>query len=192
METMSPGLRERKKADTRDRILRAALDLFTQHSYDEVTLADIAARADVASRTVCNYYSRKADILVEYRQAMLEVVEATIAERESDPPLERLRAALMGVARANVEQPHGRLAQRLIWHHASLGSLRRVEDRFESTLRQVIEGARLRPGADPALAAMALAATHLAALQRWALSEGDSDLEEMVALVFEQWERGVR
>jgi AcrR family transcriptional regulator len=55
-------LRERSKARRRDAIIRAALELFAEHGYDATTIADIAAAADVAPRTVAMYFRSKQDI----------------------------------------------------------------------------------------------------------------------------------
>lgn len=45
------SLRERKKAKTREAIQREALRLFSEHGYDETTIEQIAAAADLAVRT---------------------------------------------------------------------------------------------------------------------------------------------
>ncbi|WP_103355749.1 TetR/AcrR family transcriptional regulator [Amycolatopsis sp. CA-128772] len=60
---MSDGRRERKKAQTRSRVQEAALDLFASQGYRETTIAQIAARADVATRTVTLHFPAKDDLL---------------------------------------------------------------------------------------------------------------------------------
>jgi len=57
-----PGLRERSKARRRDAIVRAAYRLFAERGYDATTVADLAAAAEVAPRTVAMYFPSKQDI----------------------------------------------------------------------------------------------------------------------------------
>lgn len=59
-----PGLRERKKAARRRRILNAAEQLFQRRGFAESTVDEIAKLADVAPATVYNYYSTKGDLLL--------------------------------------------------------------------------------------------------------------------------------
>jgi AcrR family transcriptional regulator len=58
----TPSLRERSKARRRELIRRTAMRLFAERGYDGATIADIAAAAEVAPRTVTMYFVSKADI----------------------------------------------------------------------------------------------------------------------------------
>ena len=79
--TSKPGLRERKKQQTRDTIARAALRLFAQRGYDETTLADIAEAADVAPRTIFAYFDSKEDILFSEEGGYLDELKRMLDER---------------------------------------------------------------------------------------------------------------
>ena len=51
--------RERKKEETKDRILRAAFELFRKRGVDATTVEEISEKADVAKGTFFNYFPRK-------------------------------------------------------------------------------------------------------------------------------------
>ena len=59
----TPGLRERKKLDKRQRITEAARELFTRHGYDAATMRQIAQRAHVALGTLFTYADDKRDLV---------------------------------------------------------------------------------------------------------------------------------
>ncbi|MEU9119945.1 TetR/AcrR family transcriptional regulator [Streptomyces sp. NPDC048506] len=61
---MSEGLRERKKRQTRQRISETALALFVARGFDNVTIAEVAAAADVSVNTLYNYYEAKEDLVL--------------------------------------------------------------------------------------------------------------------------------
>ncbi|MFI1681396.1 TetR/AcrR family transcriptional regulator [Streptomyces sp. NPDC020607] len=77
------GLRERKKRQTAARIWRSALDLCLERGYDKVSVAEIAAAADVSKMTVFNYFGTKEDVLLGPMEE--HVSDAADAVREREP-----------------------------------------------------------------------------------------------------------
>ncbi|WP_093707775.1 TetR/AcrR family transcriptional regulator [Streptomyces sp. 2131.1] len=61
--TEGMGLRERKKMETRRRLLETATRLFSEHGFDQVSVAEIADAADVSKMTVFNYFDSKEDLV---------------------------------------------------------------------------------------------------------------------------------
>ncbi|WP_435174605.1 TetR/AcrR family transcriptional regulator [Actinacidiphila sp. bgisy145] len=58
------GLRARKKARTRDTIADAAISLFLAHSFDAVSVNDVAAAAEVSKPTLFRYFPTKEDLVL--------------------------------------------------------------------------------------------------------------------------------
>ncbi|GAU70921.1 putative TetR family transcriptional regulator [Streptomyces sp. NBRC 110611] len=90
------GLRERKKQRTRDALIRAALELFTEQGYEATTVDEIAEAVDVSQRTYFRYFANKEDVTF----AVQEMVEARFLEELTarpapEPPLTALRSAVL-------------------------------------------------------------------------------------------------
>jgi AcrR family transcriptional regulator len=73
------GLRERKRAHARATTIDAALALFAERGYQNVTVADICAEAQIAPRTFFRYFPTKEDLLAEPSREMAARVETAIA-----------------------------------------------------------------------------------------------------------------
>ena len=92
---MPAGLRERKKAETRQAISAAALDLALTHGPGGVTVDDIAAEADVSPRTVFNYFATKEEAILGVDPERRADILSRLAARPADePPLMSLRYAM--------------------------------------------------------------------------------------------------
>jgi AcrR family transcriptional regulator len=73
------GLRERKKQKTKASIQREALRLFKKKGYDETTIEDIAAAAEISPSTFFNYFPSKEDVVI-YDEYDPEIFATLIAD----------------------------------------------------------------------------------------------------------------
>jgi AcrR family transcriptional regulator len=103
MSQPKPGLRERKKQQTRQLIADAARRLFAKRGFDAVTVAEVAAAADVSEATVFNYFPTKEDLFYSGLESFEEELLSAIRERK---PGESVLAAF----RRFVLEPRGLLA----------------------------------------------------------------------------------
>jgi AcrR family transcriptional regulator len=85
------GLRERKKARTREAIIDAAIDLFEQQGYEATTVQQIAAAAEVSERTFFRYFDSKLDVVVALKQEDESVEELVASRPPEESPLEATR-----------------------------------------------------------------------------------------------------
>lgn len=89
------GLRDRKRERTRRAIVDAAVDLFERNGYDGTTVADIAAAAEIGTRTFFGYFASKEEVLFpEVDERVRTAVEAIAARGPGDRPADVLLRAL--------------------------------------------------------------------------------------------------
>ena len=72
-------LRERKKRDTRERILAAGLEAFTARGFENCTIDEIARAAGVGKGTVYNYFRTKEDLVVSFMVDLERQMQAEAA-----------------------------------------------------------------------------------------------------------------
>ena len=95
MPRQPAGLRERKKEKTRQALASAAMRLFAERGYEATTVADIAAAAEVSTRTFFAYFPSKEDVFFTGTQERLDLVrEVFAAQGGALPPLTAMRATL--------------------------------------------------------------------------------------------------
>jgi AcrR family transcriptional regulator len=159
------SLRERNRRRTRAAIADAAMELFTERGFDQVSVADVAAAAGVAAKTVYNYFPVKAELFFDEGADLLAELLAAIRYRPAgEPALAGVRAFLDGRAEwAAGRRPARPTAQfrRLIAASPALQAHRRLMfARYESALAELLaeETGVLAGSAEPFVAAAALVA----------------------------------
>ncbi len=78
---VEPGLRERKKRQTRELIADVARGLFAERGFDAVTVAQVARAANVSEVTVFNYFPTKEDLFYGGMQFFEEKLLDAVRER---------------------------------------------------------------------------------------------------------------
>jgi AcrR family transcriptional regulator len=84
----------RKRISRRQRLIEVGMDLFWDHSYEEVAIDDIAEAADISKGLLYYYFPTKHDF---YTEIVRHAAQQLLQETEPDPalePMERLRASL--------------------------------------------------------------------------------------------------
>ncbi len=103
---MLPGmsLRDRKRARTRQALIDAATELFERKGYDETTIADITAAAEIGARTFFSYFAGKEELLFPDADERVQAAVDAIATREPDEgPADVLLRALSEVTATSDE-----------------------------------------------------------------------------------------
>jgi AcrR family transcriptional regulator len=81
------GRRERKRLETRQSLVDAAIRLFTQHGFDQVTVVDIAESADVDQSTFFRHFGSKEAVLFTDMADFTDNVGSLLDKRPSDESL---------------------------------------------------------------------------------------------------------
>jgi AcrR family transcriptional regulator len=115
------GLREDKKAQARQTISNVASALFLRKGFDAVSVADVAAAANVSKMTVFNYFPRKEDLLLDRNEEACTLVRNAILER--------------GKGRSSVDGFFG-LAQRLVAEAHPFAKWTPATQHFFGTIRE--------------------------------------------------------
>ncbi|MFI7383526.1 TetR/AcrR family transcriptional regulator [Streptomyces sp. NPDC049813] len=161
----APGLRERKKRRTRQNLSETAVRLFLEKGYDQVSVAEIAAAAEVSKPTLFRYFAAKEDLVLHrFADHQDEAARVVAGRDEGEAPLEALRRHfLAGLARRDpvtglCDHPAVLAYQRLLYGTPSLvARLYGYQEAAERALAEALGG--------PPVAAR-LAAGQIVAVQR--------------------------
>lgn len=163
--TAVPGLRERKKAATRQALHEAAVRLAIELGLERVTVEAIADEAGVSRRTFSNYFGGKEDALMHGDlQRVRNLIAAVRARPAGEPPWAALTAAAEEFYRELGELDPHRVAQtRLVRNHPTL--LAAQVQTFAAVERELAAEVAARGEEPEGVRARMTAATFLVALR---------------------------
>lgn len=188
--TTGPGLRERKKEQTRRLLADTARRLFAERGFEQVSVAEIAREADVSEATVFNYFPTKEDLVYSGLEAFeTELLDAVRNRAAGESVLEafgrfvlqargflasrdaRAAAALLEISRMIAESP------------ALLAREQQILARYTDSLAELIAAETHAADDDPrpAVVAATLIGLHRALIEhvRRELLAGNRDLPQI-------------
>jgi AcrR family transcriptional regulator len=106
------GLRQRKRQQTRQKLIIAAMRLFDKNGYEQTTVAEIASAAGVSTKTFFNYFASKDEVLFPHLSRRIEAAVALIEQRRPDDQMADVLVSAMQHMLADVltEEVDGGLA----------------------------------------------------------------------------------
>ncbi len=167
----------RGKSDAPARLQEAALALFAERGYDDVTVAEIARRAGMTKRSFFNHFADKAEVMFANYDAFQTDVLASLASRTEpgrDPgPLDTaLRAFAVAAASAEDYRELARVRQAII--KSSRDLMERDLAKMAAVTAAVAAALAGRGVAqrDAVFAAQAATMVYTAAADEWASTSG--------------------
>jgi AcrR family transcriptional regulator len=145
--------RERKKIETRQRLMQVALRLFRNQGYDATTVEQITQAVGVAKGTFFNYFESKEAILPALAEWRFQKLQEALTVEHGAPasPVARIKMALCLVAKDPLTDPQ--LAQRIFAAVMKQREHDRIGPVFVQLLaeqvRQAQAAGEIRPDLDP-------------------------------------------
>jgi AcrR family transcriptional regulator len=160
-----PDRRERKKAATRMALADAALRLFLERGYDNVTVREVAEAADVATTTLLKYFPSKPALVFDKDTDLEAALIASVVDRPAGVSIpEALRAYARTHVTALAVQGRDDFTELVRTTPALSEYARKMWMRHQDALARAIAGELGVPGNDPRCAALALFALETAEL----------------------------
>lgn len=175
------GIRESKRAATRERIAEAGLRLFLADGYDATTIDVIAGAAGISRRTFFYYFASKDDVLLAWHGAgavSSRLATAMLGQDSALAPLEAALDCLAGLAE-QYETEEARAMDALMQSSESLRARKdaaeaRIELDLAAAMRDVWTGPERADGIR--FAAMIAAGTLRLSLHDWRHDEAGASL----------------
>ncbi|GAA2214995.1 TetR/AcrR family transcriptional regulator [Nonomuraea monospora] len=183
------GLRERKKAQTRQAVHEAALRLTVEHGLDNVTVEAIADAANISRRTFSNYFDGKEDALLYGDEQRLDTLVLRVREQPADRTAwQALRGALQSLyAETGGPDREWHQRARLAMNHPSLLARQLAgRVRLERSLSQAVAEREQPGGVGPEMVTAAFLSAMRIATQRWCADSETRSLHELTVLALDE------
>jgi AcrR family transcriptional regulator len=185
------GRRERRTVETRERLFRAALDLFAKKGFTETTVGDITDAADVGKGTFFNYFPSKDHILLAFGEMQLAKLELAVEEahRSGEPMPQFLRS--LGVRMTQEPTRHPGIIRTLLQAYLSTTPVRAamldLQKRVHTLHTEIVligqERGEIRKDLPASEIALVFRQTIFGTLLMWSLN-GDSTLHARMESAF--------
>lgn len=172
MSNIELSRRERKKLESRARILKAARALFQEKDYDNTSIGEIAEKADVSKSTFFNYFPTKESLLDGIAADEIEeikyLIEADLVGVES--PVQKIRIALKHFAVDSTS--FLRLTRRVIWFTVFKDEdypmpIKEIESILLVLIKEAQKKGEILEELNPEDVAKSLLGTYFAAFFKW-------------------------
>lgn len=193
---MTLSLQDRRRRYVAREIAAAAMSLFGERGFDDVTVEEIAAAAGISSRTFFRYYATKEEVILQYQRRIHErLVEALAARPQAEGPVTALREAYLATSHVAPED-----RETVVLRNRFLSGSRTLRVRADGErsadsreVTDVLAGRIDVDAADPHLETLAVAmgATASAAFTRWIAGGGVGDLADEIGAALSLVEDGL-
>lgn len=191
------GLRERKKRETREALSWAVIRLSVERGWDNVTVADVAAAANVSERTFRNYFANKAEaVAARHLDRMLRVADELRGRPADEPLWEAITSSVVSqFAGGQPQNKHWTDAVQLILTEPDVerGFVRAAETAQRELAAVVAE----RTGTDvagelyPTLVAAAAGAAITTSMEYWLRADPPVSIEGLIREAFDRLRAGL-
>ena len=170
----------RWESNTQERLVQAALELYSEQGYEQTTVTQIAARTGVTSRTYFRYFPDKREVLFASGRVMREAVTTGTAEAlRTLPPFEAVLAGAVAAREVFLPRESVRARAAVI---ATSEELREREHMKTASIVADVRAVLTAGGCDESTARMAAATgvtVFLEATRRWTDGD-DAPFDELV------------
>jgi len=192
-----PITRESKKEKTKTALIKAALELFERQGFENTAVDEIAAAAEVSTRTFYRYFPTKDHVMFPYHHEYVARFRSLIEQQHAkEPPLEIVRRALRSMAELYVESrdEHLRFQRIISSSPALIARSVQFDAEWEATIAGVWRNgchANVQNKPDANLIAGAIMGVINAVMSTWYATDCPADLAARAECALDLLERGI-